>query len=296
MNIVKQIKDISFKAKRKLFIKLFDKNLYDGSIHLYITLRCNFNCTYCVNNYDKVDFCGYSYELKSIDEWAYKINDLKRKTIITGGEPFLYRYDKKDIIDLVNKVDRDIDVKIYTNCGIDIIKQLKKLERPIDLMISFHPQETKFETFFNNIDYLKNNRINFTTHIVDALDNLNHPNVEIMKHEMSKRNLSISCDKDQSFEGSQRKFKLNAKCSKKIILLAPDGTRYHCVGKLMRRKDPLENVFAEDLKNELSIINCNEYGYCAPCDWLGETKIYVKDKFLKIPSIKDHIQQTYKIK
>jgi hypothetical protein len=42
-----------------------------------------------------------------------------------------------------------------------------------------------------------------------------------------------------------------------------------------RKKEPLENIFDEKSKkiNPLVISICNDYGYCANCDMVGDTKI-----------------------
>ncbi len=294
--MLKDLKHFFFRVKRKLSIELFNQNLYDGKMHIYLTLRCNYNCPYCVDNYNKPDFDGYGYKLRSVEEWSNKINALKRDVIFTGGEPFLYKHDGLDLIDLINRIDKRTHIDIYTNLGIDIRDKLPKLKRKINLMVSFHPYEAKSEIFFPNIDSVRShNKIKYFVHAVDADDNMSHPLIPVLQAEMHKRDIPIHIDKDQGFEGSSRKFKMQATCSRKIILLGPDGTRYQCVGKLTRRADHLENIFEGGLKDELSVIDCHEYGYCAPCDWLGETKIDVHGMIPSIPTVREHIHKSYEI-
>lgn len=294
--MIKSIHKFIFKLKRRVSIELFNKNLYDGKIHIYLTLRCNYNCPYCVDNYNKEDFDGYGYKLRSAIEWSNKINSLRRDVIFTGGEPFLYKHEGLDLIDLINRIKNEIHIDVYTNLGIDIREKLTRLNRPVNFMISFHPYEANPDIFFSNVDAIAvNPNINFTVHAVDADDNMNHPNIELLIREMTKRRIHVTVDKDQGFEGSERKFRLNAICSRKIVLLAPDGTRFQCVGKLTRRADHLENIFVENLREDLSIVSCLEYGYCAPCDWLGETKIQVTGIIPSIPTPKEHIHKTIRI-
>lgn len=288
--VSKGLRKYVFKIKNKISIAFFNKSLYDGKIHIYPTLRCNYDCPYCVDNYRKSDFDGYSFQLRSVEEWAGKINELGRDVVFTGGEPFLYKRDGLSLTDLVNRLDRDIDVSIYSNMGIDLSDQLRRLRRQVTILVSFHPFEAKLPIFLKNIDTLRTlPGIKFTIHVVDADDNMTHPNVGVLKDELGRRNVPVMVDADQDFEGSRRQFRLQAKCSRKIVLLGPDGTRYQCVGKLTRRADHLENVFQDGLGKDLSIVDCKEYGYCAACDWLGETKIDVIDRVSSVPRIRQHL-------
>lgn len=283
-----------FRIRRRLSVELFNKNIYDGKLHIYITLRCNYNCPYCVDNYNKPDFDGYGYKLRRADEWINKINSLRRDIIFTGGEPFLYKVEGKDITDIINGIDSKIGIDVYSNIGIDVTDKLSKIKRPINLMISYHPYEAKLDIFFKNIDWIQSNNrnITFTIHAIDANDNMQHPLVPLFMEEAKKRNIPVNVDADQGFEGSTREFKLNAQCSRKIILLAPDGTRFQCVGKLTRRADHLENIFDSPLGPEKNIVSCYEYGFCAPCDWLGETKIDVTNHKSNIPDSRSYIHKT----
>jgi len=96
----------------------------------------------------------------------------------------------------------------------------------------------------------------------------------ILSDKLKQMNIDISFDEDQRhFEGSKRKFKKKVLCSRNIILIAPDGDRFHCVSKLMRQKQSIENIFDSKLSNSKKKIICDEYGYCAPCDYLGETEM-----------------------
>lgn len=286
-----------FRVRRRLSIELFNKNIYDGKLHIYLTLRCNYNCPYCVDNYNKSDFDGYGFKLRSPDEWASKINSLQRDVIFTGGEPFLYKVDGRNLVNLVNQIAPGIRIDIYSNIGLDITDQLSALKRRVNLMVSFHPFEAKLEIFLKNVDWMLHNRkhVTFTIHAVDALDNLSHPSIPRFREEMKDRSIRPTVDVDQGFEGSSRAFKKRATCTRSIVLLAPDGTRFQCVGKLTRRSDHLENIFEQPLAPDRVRIKCREYGFCAPCDWLGDTHIEVHDHTTNIPGTRDHIHKTKSI-
>lgn len=296
MSSIKKLRRFFFRLRRKLSIELLNKNIYAGKINIYLTLRCNYDCPYCVDNYNKPDFDGYTYKLKTPREWADKINTWRRDVVFTGGEPFLYKVDGQDLVSLIHFIDPTVDIDVYTNLGIALGDRIRAISRPVRMLVSFHPYEAKPEIFFPNIDALMSNKnISFTVHAVDAMDNLQHVNIPLLKQEMERRSIPVLIDKDQGFEGSERRFKLHATCDRRIVLLAPDGTRYQCVGKLTRRADHLENVFESALQDDRQVVDCYEYGYCAPCDWLGETKIEVHDKIPIIPTVRSHIHKSYNL-
>jgi organic radical activating enzyme len=281
---------------RELSVRCFDKNLYDGKIRIYLTLRCNYDCPFCVDNYRKPDFDGYAYKTRSVEEWSSQINELGRDVVFTGGEPLLYRHAGLGLIDLVNRIHKRIYVSVYSNIGIDMTEQLAQLTRPIRMLASFHPHEAKVPLFMKNIDTIKSrDDISLVVHIIDSGNNLDHPSVMELREEMRERSIPVGIDADQEFEGSRRQFRLHAKCSRKIVLLAPDGTRFQCVGKLTRRADHLENIFDDGLKQDLNVVDCHEYGYCAASDWLGETTMEVLDRRQEAPSNRDYRRKTYSI-
>ena len=295
--MLKDIRMFLLKKTRKLAVEFFNRDIYDGKLRIYLTLRCNYDCPYCVDNYRKPDFDGYAYKIRSVEEWATKINELRRDVVFTGGEPFLYKHEGLGLVDLINRLHKSVHVSIYSNIGIDLSEQIAKLKRPVKMLISFHSYEAKIPIFMKNIDAVNSHsKIDFRVHIVDAGDNVEQPNVKELRDEMNKRNLPVLIEGDQDFEGSRRQFRLRAKCSRKIVLLAPDGTRFQCVGKLTRRADHLENIFDDGLKQDLNVVDCHEYGFCSACDWMGETKIEVVDKIPIIPSVRDYQHKTYNIK
>ena len=88
----------------------------------------------------------------------------------------------------------------------------------------------------------------------------------------------VEIDVDQrDFKGCLQAKAQDALCRKRIYLLAPDGTRYQCVSRLMRAAEPLENMLDQPLSEDICVAMCSDYGKCAPCDGLGETTMGVLD-------------------
>ena len=82
----------------------------------FLTMRCNLNCSFCLNSIDKnKDFNRTKFKELSGKEWVDALNRIKsRKDIpitFSGGEPFLY----KDFIYILNNIKPELNINILTN-------------------------------------------------------------------------------------------------------------------------------------------------------------------------------------
>lgn len=83
---VYDIKDIEFNNKKYKYFS-------DAQISLYVTKKCNGNCSFCMNKFEKR--CAKSKEIdnsnyfKMLDKYLDYFNDIKPWITITGGEPTL---------------------------------------------------------------------------------------------------------------------------------------------------------------------------------------------------------------
>jgi hypothetical protein len=75
------------------------------------------------------------------------------------------------------------------------------------------------------------------------------------------------------YEGCSKRMKKKVMCSKKIYLIAPNGVRFRCVSYMLRNKCPLEDAKKGKLSNPMVSEVCEDYGFCAPCDLMGDIKI-----------------------
>ncbi len=243
---------------------------FDGHVRIYPTLACNLRCEYCVN--EQMGRRPKRHTPASPDAWCAAINREGRHVVLTGGEPFLY----PDLPALINGVTNDLKVRAYTNFCLDLRTSLDRITRPVHFYISWHPQQrTDRELFLANILHLQDNLL-FTAnvHAIDAKET---------RHALAKdldffegRGLSITRDADQRiFEGACRKELRTAVCSKTIYLIGPDGTRFQCVSRMVRGDRPMENMLQERLDTQESVSVCPDFGRCAPCDILGETRMTV---------------------
>jgi organic radical activating enzyme len=264
-----------FKGVKHLIRRFMDKVIparYDGWLRIYLTLECNLKCPYCVNLHNAADSKASEYKLMNWERWAEAINKAGRNVIFTGGEPFLYA----DLIKLINAVNPEIKIKIYTNLCAPVDEFVKALKRPVTLFASYHPSGVRVEKFIQNLNLLKgSDKAAVTIHMVGW-----RKQKELLmkvKKEFSKSGYYVYIDDDQYLisDAASMLFRKKASCTKKIALIAPDGNRFHCVSKMLRMKESGKSILDGIPSGDEFTTLCDEYGYCSPCDNLGETKIQI---------------------
>ncbi|WP_419786426.1 glycosyltransferase [Pseudodesulfovibrio sp.] len=251
---------------RELVSSYANNARFDGKLRIYLTLACNLNCPYCVN--EKTRNVDKKRKPASADAWVEAINREGRHVVFTGGEPFLF----KDLPGLINRIDSFLSVSVYTNLSMDVTDQLRALNREVRFFASWHAhQRPDREVFLNNARLILDNpRFTLTAHAIEA-----HENQQTLADDLEffrEQGLPIEVDVDQrDFAGCMRDTGRDALCRKRIYLIDPEGTRYQCVSRLMRKDRPMEDIFSHPLREDICVDTCPDYGLCAPCDGLGET-------------------------
>jgi len=253
---------------------------FDGFIRIFPTLECNLKCDYCTNECHKnngEDRKG-QYVNADFKNWAEALKRLKIPVVITGGEPSLY----PAIIELLNELcGTKIPIKFYTNLVWSkefMDKWLSEMKNSnVELFISYHTQSLSPEKFLQKILLLRdNNRFNGIVHTVLTKDN--GEAVREAKKVFNEAGVSLMIDDDYDYlygESCSQKIRRRVVCRKKIIIIAPDGNRYQCISKMVRRVQPLGTVFNSDCQNlESQVVSiCDDYGFCANCDTAFAAKI-----------------------
>lgn len=274
--MLNKIKDEIAKIRflRMFYIKYLKR--FDNKARIYLTMSCNLNCLYCVNQFfkDSQEDRLNQYEIiEDYKKWANAINREKKDVIFTGGEPTLYPH----FIELLNGIDSSVKIQVDTNMVWSeefLQSYIHGLKRPIKLYASYHPVAGNPGNIIRTVKELKKyKKFEGYIHMIDA--GLSKDYIKKSKRVFSNNGIPLMIDEDQYgfFEGSSKKFRKKIICRKKVYLIAPDGDRYPCVSYLIRQRRPLENFIKDGLKSPLSITYCNDYGFCAPCDGLGEMSV-----------------------
>jgi MoaA/NifB/PqqE/SkfB family radical SAM enzyme len=256
---------------RNLALKHFKK--FDGRMRCYLTLRCNLQCAYCVNQcFERTESRISEYSPADGDKWISAINREKRDVILTGGEPTLH----PDFIEILNGIDQSLDVMVYTNFKWSesfLECFLSQAKRTPIFYGSYHPSSGDPRNFIRIIKTLRRNRrFRGSLHAIDSKQNDDLRMEALSRIESEGFEIKLDSDQSSLFECASRKFRKNVECLKQIILIAPDGYRYPCVSKMVRRRNTLENIFTAPPGPEKVSTLCSDYGYCAPCDGLGSVK------------------------
>jgi len=242
---------------------------FDGHIRAYPTLVCNLKCPHCVNRH--VPGRSRTEQRLGWEEWAAIFNREKRHVVLTGGEPFLFT----GLVRLINAIEDPLIVRVYSNFSLDVAERIAAVRRPCVFYVSWHAgQGVSRETFLNNIRAVRANPFTaLDAHCVDTAENAR--NLESDRAFFLEQGVSLPMDEDQrGFAGADPENAEPVWCARRIYLLSPEGVRYQCVSKLLRRVDPLENAMAAPLKRDRLLTRCDDWGLCAPCDGLGETVMH----------------------
>ncbi|HDY89035.1 MAG TPA: radical SAM protein [bacterium] len=109
-------------------------------IHVYMTMKCNFSCSFCINNLlaEHGKISPYQ-DVKEWAAWVYHLNSLTnfRELYFNGGEHLLLPY----FPDVINNL-RGFNINIFSNLprkGLDNLRRLQKNNNNIILRTSYHP-------------------------------------------------------------------------------------------------------------------------------------------------------------
>lgn len=216
----------------------------DRTPRVYLTLRCNLQCWFCSNALDAARQWPSSDELTA-EQWIRRLADLPESdAAITGGEPTMHR----EFLDIVRHTPKRL--RVYSNFSRDLPVFPGGLN--LDWRASCHAQTPEDARAWvarvramHDLGY----RVTATTvycppEVLDVL-----------------RPMGIAVDAPQTrpepIGGAVR-------CTLPRMLIAPDGQRYHCVSKLVRRD--ASGLVPDDNGNT---IICHDATQCLACDSLS---------------------------
>lgn len=226
------------------------------TIHLYPTLRCNTKCSYCSNIIPAAQQGVYAYQEKSPGHWIKLLGQLNEQDIyITGGEIFLFN----GVTDILENIPNW--AIIYTN-GMMITEKLLGNTDPnrVKFRCSYHFCSGPIERFVESIELLKSKDILFQIFMVDVVE---ENALKLRAEYFRGKGFELGIDYDQRRHVHK---KGTVKCSLHTAIVSPEGTVFHCVSKMIRHKDPGNNLFEGGEIADLKPVMCDEPGNCSPCD------------------------------
>ncbi len=251
-------------------------------VSVFLTLRCNYTCSYCVN--EKSGNLKRKRKELNFTDWKKALNSLEMvdniPLTISGGEPTMH----KDFYELVNVLRHPID--LLTNLTFDVVEFTHKLSpykffnsinkayKPI--RVSFHPEFMDVQKTIAKLLILQDTGFNV------GLFSINHPhNIEtnLELAEECRKNMVYFFIKDflgihdghlfgyyKYKDGLNRKINSKVLCKTKELLIGPDGKAFRCHRDLYADENSIGSLLDDNFKIEDKFRGCNKYGFCNNCD------------------------------
>lgn len=249
----------------------------------YLTLRCNLNCDYCINDPDDKTI-RKRFEL-SAKEWTKLLNKIDFGEIpitLGGGEPSLH----PEFLRIINGIKPETKLDLLTNLQFhpkDFIANVNpdkfnRSDNPAykSIRVSYHP--TKMDAEYISDKVLELQEAGFPI----GLFGINHPDSisdNMQMAEIARKKQIYFFVKDFMGEHKGRmyghfkypraisgKLEKSILCRSKEFLIAPDGLVYKCHRDLYRAENPIGNISTPEKLRLHEFNKCNNYGECNPCD------------------------------
>lgn len=271
-------------------------------IAAFLTLSCNLRCSYCINLFSKQE--RFSRVRMSGQEWINGLNRIiSREDLpisLQGGEPSIH----PDFIWIINNIRQDLNIDILTNLQFDIDQFItkvdpKRLERKSpysSIRVSYHPEKMDLDKLVLKVKLLQ--EAGFSIGIYGIL----HPHFARVILDAQKKCWDLGIDfRTKEFLGEfndkiygsylykdavNKIFKKRCLCRTTELIIGPNGAIYRCHHDLYEDFSSVGHLLDPHFQIEDKFSECQDYGYCNPCDikiktnrfqQFGHTSIEIKD-------------------
>ena len=220
---------------------------FDRIPRVYLTLRCNYNCSFCVLERKRRDMISGKRWLEILNAWPGD------SVILAGGEPTLH----PDFVEIVNGLNKN-RIMVYTNLSFDV-GLFSKVKKTCQFYASFHPgHRDTAETIADRAQQLKAMGHPVTVHINRASGN-----VEAHQRTFRAAGVDLGVEEDffQQAFWTERQIVRGVVCTYPRAYFGPDGQRYICVKKM---EDGDASGTVPDTQFP-AVLPC-EHGECNVCD------------------------------
>lgn len=239
-------------------------------LHIYLTLRCDLGCYFCVNlQYANRPAQGW-HEV-SADQWLTYLNRLYNleELYLQGGEPLLHR----GFVDILNGLD-GFNICVYTHLprqSVGILSRLKPRNNNIIFLCSYHPLNDKRAVNEYVDDFRQIPRgIKKQVHIIEV------PEVSYMLYARAFRRYGIYLERadvsvlTQHNPIAQNQF-ARVLCNSHMEVVSPDMRVYRCLGLMLRHYDDYTKHL-KDYDFTAGFQECRYYGLCGQCSTAKEIR------------------------
>ena len=281
-------------------------------IAAFLTMRCNFNCSFCLNSLDKgMNFNRLKFKEIIGEEWVKALNKIESQSevpiTLSGGEPFLH----KDFIYIINNIKPELKIDILTNLqwgeeGLNrFIREVspQKINRNSlypSIRVSYHPEQMRnAEELVKKVKKLKDGGFNVGIYSIlypspEQLSAINQMQFRCRDAGIDFRLKEFTGTYKGEFYGDYSKYPgcisrdnpKSCECKTSELLIGPNGNVYRCHRDLYTEENFVGNILDENFEIQDIFRKCVNYGQCHPCDvkvktnykqQLGHTSVEIKD-------------------
>ena len=248
---------------------------------VFLTFFCPRECSYCLNEQ------GDGLQQRQIvdgKEWMAALNRLETKLPITfnGGEPLSH----PGFFEIVNGLDERLKVDMLTTLPYDVQEFIENLnperfERDLPygaIRVTYHPETMDLEETIGKVRRIKEAGFNIDMNLVD--NPKNKEEAKLTKEKIIAAGLECVIKPflgylDEKLYGQFRyaescsmESRKDVKCQTTQLLIDPKGNVYRCYGDLFRQNPDgvLGNIFDPEVDLTVRDTECNNFGFCHPCD------------------------------
>lgn len=241
-------------------------------IGVFLTLRCNLNCDYCINR--QGDFV--MPDEMTPNNWIKGLYGIKTRQdlpiSIQGGEPTIYEGFYRICNELYNWDAKNLD--LLTNGTFELRKFTKEISPSIfkrrakytSIRFSYHKdmnpialvmkvwelQNRGYEVGIWGLDCNDNSEIK---HLCEGL------NIDFrIKEYLDKNNGTYKYP-----DAVNRPVLSKVQCKTSEFLIGPSGHLFRCHADLYANRNPYGHLLDEEIKFP-EFLECDRYGQCNPCD------------------------------
>ncbi len=256
----------------------------------YLTLNCNLNCPYCINDPD--DRVVRKRKEMTAEEWINSLNKVDFGDIpltLGGGEPTIH----PGFFEIVQGIKPITKLDLLTNLKLDKKKFIKMInpdrfsrsDNPAykSIRVSYHVSQMDQNEISDGVAELQSAGYSI------GLFGINHPdNVSenMQMAEIARQKNIYFFVKDFLGEAHGQQYGTlaypdatngnprNVRCRSKELLIAPEGNVYRCHRDLYHAENPIGHI-SEDVEL-YKFRDCSKYGECNPCDVKLKTNRFLR--------------------
>lgn len=247
---------------------------------VFLTLRCNLRCSYCINRFGDLDASG---RMLTAGEWLVGLNRLKTRPdlpiTLQGGEPSLH----PGFFEIINGLRPDLPIDLLTNLQFNVDEFManvppSRLQREApyaSIRVSYHPETMDLAEL--QAKTLKMLGAGYSVGIWAVAHPASAPQIKAAQASCTAAGIDFRLKDflgiyqgrrygNYTYENAISGEVQTVQCRTSELLIAPNGQRYRCHSDLYAARDSCGSVLADGLSLDQEFQSCSHYGACNPCD------------------------------